>query len=153
MTNTIKPGTRLYVAGPMSGYPQFNFPAFDAAIERLGKRGYIAVPPVDLLDPEARRICLASMDGKLAKVGNKEWADFLSEDVKLIAKDVDGVAVLEGWERSRGARLETFVARLCNKPIVYEDTLEPVSDLHLVTAWAGTANVVGDYLPEEFQNA
>lgn len=37
--------------------------------------------------------------------------------------DSDAVAVLPGWERSTGARLEVHVARVCGIPVVWADTL------------------------------
>ena len=36
-----------------------------------------------------------------------------TRDVKLVADHVQGVVFLPGWHKSRGARLEAFVALLC----------------------------------------
>ena len=110
----------LYIAGPMTGLPQFNFPAFDAAAVELRQRGYEVTSPAELDSPESRAAALASPDGDPEAYENatdETWGDLLARDVKLIADRVHGVVVLPGWERSRGARLETFVARLCGKPI------------------------------------
>ena len=35
--------------------------------------------------------------------------------MKLVADRVDGIVLLPGWERSRGARLEAFVGLLTDK--------------------------------------
>ena len=35
--------TRIYIAGPMTGYPELNFPAFHAAANSLRAQGYDAV--------------------------------------------------------------------------------------------------------------
>ena len=56
---------RVYLAGPMTGLPQFNFPAFDNAEKDLQARGYDVVPPADLHDPVVREQALASTDGAL----------------------------------------------------------------------------------------
>jgi hypothetical protein len=129
----------LYVAGPMTGYPQFNFPAFDAAALDLRERGFTIISPAELDDPATRKTALASLDGSPSSgVSNGEtWGDFLARDVKLIADGVDGIAVISGWQNSRGARLETFVSFLCGKPVVHYPTLHRVRKKALIKAWLG----------------
>jgi hypothetical protein len=104
-----------YLAGPMSNVPQFNFPAFDFAANRLRGYGYKIVSPAELDDPEVRRRTMASLDGKPTDKGGESWGDFLSRDVKLIADKVGGIIVMPGWVRSRGAKLEVFVGLLTDK--------------------------------------
>jgi hypothetical protein len=131
---------RLYVAGPMTGIPQFNFPAFDAVALLLRAQGHDVVSPAELDSPPDRALALASSDGHALSV-TKSWGDFLSRDVKLLADDgIEGVVVLPGWETSRGARLETYVANaLCGLPVfrVTHDGLSPLPDLSLFRAWTG----------------
>ena len=114
---------KLYIAGPMSGIPQFNFPAFFAAGDALRAAGYEVVNPAEIDHEEDKGLAMKSKDGQLSKSGHrKTWGDFLMRDVKLIADQVDGIAVLPGWENSRGARLECFVAATVQKPVFnYED--------------------------------
>jgi len=141
----------IYIAGPMTGLPQFNIPAFDAMALRLREVGYKAVSPAELDDPEMRAISMASPDGAIATIEShgSTWGDFLSRDVKLIAdSDIDAVVVLPGWETSRGARLETFVAHLCGYPI-YTVTasgrgwwdLRLVPHINLVRAWGNKTDI------------
>lgn len=40
----------VYVAGPMSGYEQFNRPAFHSAAKRLTDKGYVVLNPATLPD-------------------------------------------------------------------------------------------------------
>lgn len=113
--------TAVYVAGPMSGIPKHNFPAFDAAAKALRKMGYAVVSPSEMDDPAFRRSAMRSKTGSLHEgmYRTTTWGNLLSRDVKLIADGgIDAVVVLEGWEKSKGARLETFVARLDGKPIL-----------------------------------
>lgn len=123
--------SKVYVAGPMTGIPQMNFPAFDAAARNLRGRGYGVVSPAELDSPESRAAALASVDGNPVGYAEGEtWGQFLARDVKLIADEgIEAIVVLPGWEKSRGARLETFVARLCGLPILRYPTLSRVSDL------------------------
>jgi hypothetical protein len=93
--------TILYIAGPMTGLPEFNRPAFFTAAEHLNDAGYVVVNP-------ARR------DVDPAKT----WADYMRDGIRDVL-DVEGVAVLDGWEGSRGARLEVAVAHALGMPVRY----------------------------------
>jgi hypothetical protein len=126
----------------MTGIPQFNYPAFDAAAKCLRELGHEVFSPSEMDDPETRRLALASPDGSPGSgTANEEtWGDFLARDVKLIAdSELDAVAVLPGWERSRGARLETFIARMDGVPILAVHDLKPVPTEHLDRAHTGRA--------------
>lgn len=105
--------TKFYLAGPMSGIPQFNFPAFFAAAATLRAQGYEIVSPAEIDNDEDKGYALKSPDGSPDKrAGAKTWGDFLSRDVKLVADQVSGVIFLPDWHRSRGAKLEAFTALL-----------------------------------------
>lgn len=102
---------RYYLAGPMSGIPQCNFPAFYAAAGELRAAGYDIVSPAELDDEHDAAQALASADGSTSQ---RRWGDFLARDVKLLAGgDITGIVFLPGWEQSRGARLEATVGLLC----------------------------------------
>lgn len=127
---------KVYIAGPMTGLPQFNIPAFDRMAKRLRAAGLEVVSPAELDSDAVRAYALASPDGKLDptnKIAGETWGDMLSRDVKIISDEVEGIVVLPGWEKSRGARLEAFVALLCSKPIFL--------DAHY--AEAGSGNPLG----------
>lgn len=136
----------------MTGIPQFNFPAFDRAADMLRREGHDVVSPAELDDPVDREAALASKDGSALSYGTgvkKTWGEFLARDVKLISDDgIEAIVVLPGWERSKGARLETFVAAgIKGLPVYkYEQVWLPhmdrVSDVALVDAWAGSLSVI-----------
>lgn len=113
---------KLYTAGPMTGHPQFNFPAFDEASKSLRIEGFDIVSPAELDDPEDRTHAMSSPDGAPGTEGSHTWGDLLARDVKIIADEVDGVVLLPGWETSKGARLEAFICRLVGKPLFYNVT-------------------------------
>jgi hypothetical protein len=140
----------VYIAGPMTGIPQFNFPEFDDAALVLRADGYTVVSPAEMDDPETRRAAMDSPDGApgSGSSNGETWGDFLARDVKLIADGgIDAIVVLEGWERSKGARLETFVAYLKGLPILQIDGPREVPDLVLVArldlfrAWTQEADL------------
>lgn len=113
----------IYVAGPMTGLPQFNIPAFNRQTERLRAAGYAVVSPVELDSDEIRAEALASPDGHMlpnGKIGGESWGEILGRDVRVIADTIGAICVLPGWQKSRGARLEVFVGLLCGLK-VYRD--------------------------------
>jgi hypothetical protein len=135
---------KYYLAGPMSNIPQFNYPRFFELARILREEGFTIVSPAELDSPETVKAAMASPDGNLGSgvVNGETWGEFLARDVKLVADDVDGVFVMEGWEKSRGARLELFVAHLAKKPIftikevtggLEVNTLQDVTLFHAIT--------------------
>lgn len=108
----------LYLAGPMTGIPQFNFPEFHrvAAILR-DEYQFQIVSPAEQDSPAVQAAAMASPDGKLDAndaVAGETWGDILSKDVKLVADKIGGIIFLPGWEKSRGATLEATVGLLSN---------------------------------------
>lgn len=108
---------KIYVCGPMSGYPGLNEPAFRAAELSLSRLGRHIVVPHDVLPREHTGPCPASH--KVETQGQHEVACYLRADLAALL-DCDGVYVLEGWEASVGARLEVQVAAACGLTIEFE---------------------------------
>jgi len=104
---------KVYIAGPMSRLPQFNFPYFDGVAKLLREHGYTVVSPAELDDDEFRaRVMAHNITGFETDLLGA-WADCLSRDVKLITDDgIEGIVLLHGWEKSRGAKLEAYVGLL-----------------------------------------
>jgi len=111
-----------YIAGPMSGIPQFNIPAFDEASKNLRPAGYKIISPAELDDPSTREMAYNSPDGATLNdqhPNGESWGDFLARDVKIVADKANGIIVLPDWEKSRGARLEMMVALLCGHELLH----------------------------------
>lgn len=106
--------TKYYLAGPMTGLPFANIPAFDAAAKDLRARGYDITSPAELDDDKIRAESVADATG-LIHAGS--WGEFLARDVKLLADELNAVVLLPDWGRSRGANLEVFVAMTCGYPL------------------------------------
>jgi hypothetical protein len=113
--------TKYYLAGPMSGIPQYNFPLFHEVARLLRGQGFTIVSPAEQDSPAVQKAAMASKDGKLVGKDNRvegtkeTWGDILSKDVKLVADGVDGIILLPGWQSSRGACLEVTVGLLVDK--------------------------------------
>ena len=108
---------KWYLAGPMTGIPQFNIPQFDEAAELLRAAGFDIVSPAERDTYETRSSALKSKDGKHdhTLVTAESYGDMLSRDMKIIADEVGGLILLDGWESSTGARLEVYVALVLGK--------------------------------------
>lgn len=83
----------VYLAGPMTGYEDYNFPLFNSTAARLRAEGF------NVINPAEHGI-----------VEGAEWADYLRFDLAKIA-GCESIALLPGWEASKGARLEVHVAQ------------------------------------------
>lgn len=106
----------IYVCGPMTGIPKFNYPLFEAVTAQLRADGLLVISPAEQDSAHMQELAKASPDGDLAwltKQSGESWGDVLSRDVKLIHDHIKGFALLPGWTKSRGAKLEVFVGLLC----------------------------------------
>lgn len=83
---------RVYISGPMTGYEDHNFPAFNRAADELYEQGYLPANPADT-----------------GVIEGYEWSDYMRFDIRLLTY-CDAIYTLPGWERSRGALLEMQVA-------------------------------------------
>lgn len=99
--------TRLYLAGPMSNIPQLNFPLFHAEADRLRMLGYDIVNPAEINGGADELTATASMTPAQLAV---HWLDCMRADVKQLV-DCDGVALLPGWQHSRGVTVECELAK------------------------------------------
>jgi hypothetical protein len=110
---------KYYLAGPMTGRPQFNYPLFDRVSEALRSIGYDIISPAEMDIEEVRANAMANMTGEMAQfneVSDETWGDFLARDVKMIADELDAIILLPEWETSKGARLEAFVSVMVGNP-------------------------------------
>lgn len=92
----------LYLSGPMSGLPANNYPAFNRYSDRLAAHGVTHINPVDLAVGKP----------------DPEWADYLAKDLLALIGRTTHVALMPGWERSKGASLEAFVAMALGRPVI-----------------------------------
>lgn len=91
-TLTLAPATiqRIYLSGPMTGLPGFNYPAFNAEAARLRALGYHVENPAE--NPP-----------------QKSWEAYMEVCIPQLLT-CDTIALLPGWPESRGALWERYVA-------------------------------------------
>ncbi len=107
---------RVYIAGPMTGIPHYNFPAFFEAENTLSSWGFEPVNPAnkDVTDypdiEEWPEYATGTPSTKFSLAKAMHW------DITQIL-ECDGIVLLPGWEASKGANIELTVAKACGKEI------------------------------------
>jgi hypothetical protein len=115
---------KYYIAGPMTGIPNFNFPAFNAAAAKLRAQGCEVFNPAER-DIERHNGVDISADNHAgdpalaAQVHGFSLRDALADDTAYICKEATGIAMLPGWENSKGARAEHALAVALSLSILY----------------------------------
>lgn len=89
---------KVYLAGPMTGYPEKNYPAFMRMAKRLRKRGHKVINPAELNGPEV------------------SWEAAMHVNLAAL-QSCEAVYVLPGWERSKGALIEVAFAIKHDMPV------------------------------------
>jgi len=101
----------IYISGPMTGLPEHNFPAFFAAEERLRQAGFQPLNPARNFDGDT----------------DLKRSEYIRADLELLLQ-CDGIAMLPGWEKSRGAKLEYMLAWELRLPVLDITTLDALTD-------------------------
>lgn len=119
----MKRKKRVYIAGPMRGYAEFNFPAFFRAEERAKKKGFRVINP-------ARLDVKEHLDPRLLtpKQIKKILPYVVKRDLECLMK-CDAIALLPGWEESAGATAEYLVAEWLDLEILDGVTFRRQCDL------------------------
>lgn len=99
---------KVYIAGPMTGYPEFNFPAFFKAQKILEMLGYTVFNPA-AKDSEKELKGFAEGDAVAAIAGGFDFREAYLWDVSKVI-EANAIYMLKGWEASPGARGEHAVA-------------------------------------------
>jgi len=82
----------IYISGPMTGLPEFNYPAFHQAAAELRAQGLEVVNPAENGIP-----------------ADAPWQEHMREDIRMLM-DCDTIHMLPGWRESNGAKLEHHIA-------------------------------------------
>lgn len=86
-----------YLAGPMAGYADHNYPQFRAATTFLRNMGIEVVAPHEHeIDPYDKLM---------------RWSDWMKLGIEMLLP-CEGLIVLPGWQQSRGATFEAMLSYL-----------------------------------------
>ena len=105
----------LYLAGQMAGIPDLNWPAFDAAALRLRGEGHEVINPAEMDREDG--ISAEVWENATEHGKNQMMRDVFTKDFSSLLT-CDGIALLPGWEKSRGARVELAIAQMMRMPVL-----------------------------------
>lgn len=107
---------KLYLAGPMTGIPSHNFPTFNKAAAILRADGYYVFNPAEVELGGFEDTREFREDGSCPA---DLYRKTLTEDLAFICEEADAIAMLPGWEKSKGALAEFATARALGLDVIY----------------------------------
>lgn len=118
----------IYVAGPMRGRPEFNFPAFDAASKRLREQGHTVFAPneKDIDRHDGVDISVGNLTGSIDQASSQHGfslREALRDDMVWICEHADAIYLLDGWQDSKGAAAELALAEALGLEVIFEGEL------------------------------
>ncbi|ECD9466788.1 DUF4406 domain-containing protein [Salmonella enterica subsp. diarizonae] len=108
---------KVYIAGPMSGLPNFNCDRFNEVAGLVVESGNIPLNPATLPDGLPER-------------------DYMAIGIAML-QCADAIYLIEGWEKSAGARAEKALADKLNIPRIR----------FLISGWQNRSRTLPDWLP------
>jgi len=90
----------VYISGPMTGLPDYNYPLFNQVASELRERGFAVCNPAEFF----------------GGLGDRTREEYMRESVRCLA-GCDRVVTLPNWQSSAGAVLEVEIARQMGIPI------------------------------------
>lgn len=112
-----------YIAGPMRGIPEFNFPAFFEAEDYLYD---MCLGPDDVLFNPARRDVdqygtdlYHEREGDLEEIPWFDLQEAMKADLDFIVNHCTSIVMLPGWSQSSGAIHEKATAEVLGQTVLY----------------------------------
>lgn len=95
---------KVYICGPMRGYPDLNFPAFHEVEAQWRIAGHIAFSP-------AKTDEAIGYDSKTAEIEGRRFLEHVMSMDVLAVMHSDAIALLPGWQASSGAAVEVALGQ------------------------------------------
>ena len=99
---------KLYIAGPMTGLPDHNFPAFHRVAAIVRELGFTVLNPAELVSEPPY---------------NKPW-DFYMRKALALLLCCDSILMLNNWTESKGAKIEWTLAQELGMKVYHESKLK-----------------------------
>ena len=107
---------RYYVAGPMTGYENYNYPYFAEVAAILRQTGLLIESPHENPWPEGHK-----------KMSNSDLWKYMMEVTDAQLSKCQGIILLKGWPQSTGACIELSKAMTKNWPVYYYHDYQLIS--------------------------
>lgn len=98
---------RYYLAGKMTGLPNYGYDRFAEVAAKLRAAGFKIASPHEI-----------DYDETQYPRGTRPYKDYMKGGVDLLF-ECDGIILMEGWEDSTGAPIELSIAEACGYDIKY----------------------------------
>ena len=111
----------IYIAGPMRGYEDYNYPAFDRQQKVLEDQGWVVINPAEMDRDDDKPI-----NGPMQFDPDNNYEDHefmrqaLKRDMDVICDDCTAIYMMSNWEKSKGAKAEWALAKAIGLDIYYE---------------------------------
>lgn len=100
---------KVYIAGPMSGLPEHNYPAFQEATRKWRDEGHEVLCPTECFDGDKTR---------------EHW-EYMATTLPMVL-EAEAIAVLPDWSSSHGARAEMLLAQITGKEVYDAVSMERI---------------------------
>lgn len=100
---------KVYIAGPMAGIKDYNYPMFNLFDTILTSLGFDVVNPAELDAEEGWPLPTATDDFYVA---TEERAGYMRRDLPYVVQ-CDAIVLLPDWQMSVGANIELLTALVC----------------------------------------
>lgn len=95
----------IYLAGPMRGYPDLNYPEFHRIAAILRGKGHYVFNPAEWWDDD-------DLKNFPIRKAFRDYAEF-------ITMKADTIVLLQGWSASKGAKAEKALAEVCGVDVFH----------------------------------
>lgn len=108
----LEQDSTIYIAGPMTGIKDWNYPLFFEVERQLNELGYNTLNPAR---NDGRTLEAALTHAGDVSAPKQSWAYYMKRDIPALSS-ADAIVLLPGWQNSRGASLEVTIAKALGLP-------------------------------------